>query len=98
MTEINSVLIQMITHRKGAGNMYFPVAGETCLISPPHCDDESGYVFKEFQVLWTDETFLVYRAPGCWPTVAKWEHIRCKALEPVKCNIEEVQHDEEIPQ
>lgn len=76
-----SLLVGMLLHRKGDGNTYFPTAGEVCLISGPHCDDENGYVFVKCEVLWVDSTFIVYRLagwPNCTPVVNKWEHIRCE--------------------
>lgn len=49
-----------------------------CLISPPNSDDDKGYTFGEYEVLWTDATFIIYRKPGCWPNVGKWDHVICK--------------------
>lgn len=65
---------------KGTDNTYRPKVGEICLISPPHCDDATGYVFHEYEILWKDSTFVVYRVPGCWPVVDKWDHIITKPL------------------
>lgn len=65
---------------KGDGCTYRPKAGETALISGPHCDDENGYTYAEMEVLWTDALFCIARTPGCWPCVWKWEHIRSKPL------------------
>lgn len=76
-----SLFIDMLTNRKGHGNTFFPKAGQKCLFSGPHCDDEGGYVFIEVEVLWVDGTFIITRIPGCWPTVNKWEHVRCKEIE-----------------
>lgn len=73
-----SVLVDMINHRKGNGNEYFPKAGEKCLFSGPNCDDADGYTFIEVEVLWTDDIFIITRVRDCWPTVNKWEHVRCK--------------------
>ena len=73
-----SLLIDMITYRKGNENTFFPKAGQKCLFSGPNCDDENGYVFIEVEVLWSDDTFVITRIPGCWPIVNKWEHIICK--------------------
>ena len=75
-----SLLTDMINFKKGDGNTYFPTAGETCLFSGPNCDDENGFVYILVEVLWTDETFIITRIPGCWPGVNKWEHIRCRAV------------------
>ena len=72
--------VRMLSYRKGDGHTWRPIAGQTCLISPPHADDENGYVYDEYEVLWLDETFICYRKPGCWPNVNKWEHIRAKPL------------------
>lgn len=66
---------------KGSNSTYRPEPGIVCLISPPNSDDDSGYTFGEFEVLWTDNLFIVYRKPGCWPNVDKWDHVICKTLE-----------------
>lgn len=64
---------------KGANSAYRPETGTVCLISPPNSDDGYGnYTFGEFEVLWTDELFILYRKPGCWPRVDKWVHVICK--------------------
>lgn len=65
---------------KGDNSTYRPKAGEKCWISPPLCDNASGYVFEEFEVLWTDETYIIYRKRGCWPNVNQWRHLICKPL------------------
>ena len=65
---------------KGVGHTYRPEVGEICLISEPHCDDEDGYVYGEFEVLWKDDDFLLYRKEGCWPNIAKWDHVIAKPL------------------
>jgi hypothetical protein len=67
---------------KGESCTYRPEAGSMCLISPPNCDDGNGYVFMEAEVLWTDDTFLIYRKPGCYPCVNKWVHVICKPMVP----------------
>ena len=73
--------VQMLTYRKGEpGNGYRPAAGTTCLISGPNCDDANGYTYREMEVLWRDDLFVVCRTPGCWPVVWKWEHILAKPL------------------
>jgi hypothetical protein len=68
---------------KGSKSTYRPGAGTTCLISPPNCDDDNGYVFGEYEILWSDDTFVVYRIPGCWPNVNKWDHVIAKPLKEV---------------
>lgn len=78
-----SMLVTMMAHRKGNGNAFFPKAGQKCLFSGPHMDDAGGYTYVLVEVLWTDDTFIITRVPGCWPTVAKWEHIRCKEADNV---------------
>lgn len=65
---------------KGHGTVYRPEAGDVCLISGPHCDDDNGYVFTTVKILWKDDTFIVYRKDNCWPVVHKWEHIIAKPL------------------
>ena len=81
-----SLLIDMITYRKGNENTFFPKAGQKCLFSGPNCDDENGYVFIEVEVLWSDDTFVITRIPGCWPIVNKWEHIICKDVTGFSCH------------
>jgi hypothetical protein len=68
------------TEGKGAKSTYRPPAGTKCLISPPNCDDDDGYVFLEMEILWCDDLFVVYHSHGCWPNVHKWEHIIAKPL------------------
>jgi len=65
---------------KGSNSTYRPEAGTTCLISPPHCDDDSGYVFGEYDILWKDDLFVLYRKEGCWPNIEKWDHLIAKPL------------------
>lgn len=77
-----SLLIQMMTHLKGnPGNGYRPEAGTSCLMSGPNCDNYDGYTYLEVEILWRDETFVVYRVGGCWPVVNKWDHVLAKPLE-----------------
>ncbi len=59
---------------KGINN-YIPKAGEKCLISGPNCDDENGYVYGLFEVLWINGTFILYGNKGFWPNLNKIEHI-----------------------
>ena len=65
---------------KGLNSKYRPEVGEACLISGPNCDNEDGYVFGEMELLWKDETFVLYGSPGCWPNLTKWELIIAKPL------------------
>ncbi|MDY6893916.1 MAG: hypothetical protein SVO01_00635 [Thermotogota bacterium] len=60
--------------------MYKPKMGERCLISPPNCDGPDGDEYFEFNILWTDEKFVLYGNEGCWPNLNKWEHIKFKEL------------------
>lgn len=69
---------------KGDNNTYIPSAGDTCLISGPNCDDRKGYVYSKMEVLWIDDTFILYRSPGCWPVLEKIKHVAikpCKAVQ-----------------
>lgn len=65
---------------KGKGHKYRPRVGERCLISGPNCDDDDGYVFGEFEVLWKDDVFLLYGKDGCWPNLSKWDLVIAKPL------------------
>lgn len=65
---------------KGTHSTYRPSAGTICLISPPNSDDDKGYVFQEYEILWKDKTFVLYRQKNCWPNLEKWEHILAKPL------------------
>lgn len=77
-----SAFLDMVTAGpKGLrGDGWRPQTGTKCLISGPNMDDEKGYVYGEYEVLWQDETFVVYRTPGCWPVIYKWEHCLAKPL------------------
>lgn len=75
-------LIEVLSYRKGAACSYRPTPGAVCEISGPNCDNDQGYVYQQGEVLWTDATFIVWRVPGCWPIVNKWEHIRSRPLPP----------------
>jgi hypothetical protein len=66
---------------KGTNSTYRPGVGITCLISGPNCDDDTGYVFGRMTILWYDDMFVLYRQPGCWPVLNKWDHILCKSLQ-----------------
>ncbi|WP_458788908.1 hypothetical protein [Dyella jiangningensis] len=73
-------LVRMLSYRKGENCTYRPEAGTTCLISGEHCDNDEGYTYMEMEILWKDDLFVVYRKPGCWPVISKWEHIIAKPL------------------
>jgi hypothetical protein len=64
---------------KGVNN-YIPKVGEVCLISPPNCDDENGYVYVSFKVLWKDDIFILYGNEGFYPNLNKLEHVSIKEL------------------
>ena len=64
---------------KGDGYTYRPEVGERCLISPPHSDDNDGYCFQEYEILWKNGLFVLYGNEGCWPNLNKWRHIIAKA-------------------
>lgn len=77
-----SLLIEMLGHMKGnPGNGYRPDVGTTCLMSGPNCDNYDGYTYTEVMILWRDDLFVVYRKPGCWPVVNKWDHVLAKPLD-----------------
>lgn len=60
---------------------YRPVVGTHCEVSGPNCDNDDGYTWSEVDILWSDETFVLYGRQGFWPTLHKWEH--CLFREPV---------------
>jgi len=64
---------------KGKGS-YLPKVNERVLISPPNCDNEEGYVYIEFDVLWINETFILYGNKGYYPNLDKIEHCHIKKL------------------
>ena len=66
---------------KGINYPYRPEVGEEVWISPPGSDDENGYVFQLYEILWFDATFVLYRKNDSWPNLDKWIHI---AIEPLK--------------
>lgn len=73
--------IAMLSHMKGnPGNGFRPEAGTVCLVSGPNCDNADGYTYLEMEILWRDDVFVVFRKPGCWPVVNKWDHVLCKPL------------------
>lgn len=59
---------------------YRPPAGTVCQISGPHCDDDSGYLYDDFTILWQDDTFVLYGKPQCYPNLQKWDHVICRPL------------------
>lgn len=61
-------------------NSYSPNIGERALISPPNSDDENGYLYQEYDVLWKDETFILFGNEGFWPNLEKLEHVHIKQL------------------
>jgi len=79
-----STFIEMLSYRKGDGSSHRPKAGDMCMYSGPNCDNDEGYTYVVVEVLWTDSLFIVTRVPGCWPTVAKWEHVRTKPIDDVE--------------
>jgi hypothetical protein len=48
---------------KGQGS-YKPKTNERVLISPPNSDNLEGYVYSEYDVLWIDDTFILYGNKG----------------------------------
>ena len=65
---------------KGINSTYRPEAGTICLISGPNCDDDSGYLFDKFTLLWRNDIFVLYGNESCWPNLHKWDHILAVAL------------------
>ena len=59
---------------------YRPAAGARCLVSGPNCDDDSGYVFGETTILWSNDVFVLYGNEGFWPVLHKWEHCLFRPL------------------
>jgi hypothetical protein len=77
-----SDFIDMLKSRgKGEHIAYRPEAGTRCLVSGPNCDDDKGYVYSEFDILWRDDVFVLYGKPGYWPNIAKWDHVICKPMD-----------------
>jgi hypothetical protein len=66
---------QSMTYGKGVDSTFRPDAGTKCLISGPNCDDIDGYTFEEYDILWRNETFLLYGIEGCWPNLHKWDYV-----------------------
>ncbi len=59
-------------------NSYKPQVGERVLLSPPNCDNENGYVYDEYNVLWMNDVFILYGNDGMWPNLHKLEHVHIK--------------------
>lgn len=65
-------------------NSYVPKVGERVLISSPNQDDDVNYLYTEHEVLWMNETFILYGNEGYWPNLYKREHVHIKQLvEPI---------------
>lgn len=64
---------------KGQGS-YKPKVNERVLISPPNTDNLDGYVYGAYNVLWIDETFILYGNKGHWPNLHKIEQCHIKQL------------------
>lgn len=61
-------------------NSYTPAIGERVLISPPNADNDNGYLYTEFDVLWVNEVFILFGNKDCWPNLEKLEHVHIKSL------------------
>lgn len=59
-------------------NNYKGETGELVLISGPNCDNEQGYVYGEYTILWQDKNFILYGSEGNWPNLNKKEHVSIK--------------------
>lgn len=64
---------------KGLNKTFRPKSGRV-LLSAPHMDNENGYTFAEFNILWANDLFLLYGNDGYWPCLARWEHVIAKPL------------------
>jgi hypothetical protein len=64
---------------KGINN-YEGSTNEVVLISGPNCDNEQGYVYGEYKILWQDDIFILYGSEGNWPNLNKKEHVKIKKL------------------
>jgi len=64
---------------KGTNN-YQGETSEIVLISPPNSDNEDGYVYGEYQILWQNDLFILYGSENCWPNLNKKEHVHIKQL------------------
>jgi hypothetical protein len=64
---------------KGINN-YEGSTNELVLISGPNCDNEQGYVYGEYTILWQNDIFILYGAENCWPNLNKKEHVKIKRL------------------
>lgn len=77
------MFLEMLSYKKGDKSEHRPEVGENCLLSPPNCDDDNGYVYFPSTCIWADETFGIFKNQGKYPEVYKWEHIRCKKIPPI---------------
>jgi len=59
-------------------NSYKPKIGEIVLISGPNCDNETGYVYGKYEVLFINDKFILYGNDGHWPNLHKLEHVHIK--------------------
>lgn len=64
---------------KGKDN-YIPKIGERCSISGSNCDDENGYYYSIFEVLWMNEDFILYGNKDCWPNLDKIKNVSIKQV------------------
>ena len=64
---------------KGLDN-YKCKTGERVLISPPNSDNENGYCFQEYQVLWQNDIFILYGNDGRYPNLHRKEHVKIKQI------------------
>lgn len=65
-------------------NNYEGSINELVLISGPNCDNEQGYVYGEYTILWQDDIFILYGNEGKWPNLNKKEHVKIKKLHGAK--------------
>lgn len=64
---------------KGFEKTFRPKSGRA-LVSGPHMDNMEGYVFLEYDILWANDTFVLYGNEGFWPNLARWEHVIAKPM------------------
>jgi hypothetical protein len=65
---------------KGMNSFFRPEAGTRCLVSGPNCDNDDGYIFTEFDILWRNDTFVLYGNTNCYPNLNRWEQVIAKPL------------------
>lgn len=65
---------------------YKPKVGERVLISPPNCDNDEGYVYDEYDVLWMNDVFILYGNENFYPNLNKLRHVAIKKLKKMKKN------------